>query len=55
MVYNVVLVSGVEHSDSVIFICTYTYMGMLYILHTFSDSFPMRLLQSTEYVPCAIQ
>ena len=35
--YNVVLVSGVQHSDSVI----YMYIYMHTYIYTFSDSFPL--------------
>ena len=46
LMYNVVLVSGVQHSDSVlyIYICIYVY---IYIL--FQTLFPYKLLQNIEY------
>ena len=47
LIYNIVLVSGVQHSDSVTYV--------IYI-HIFQIVFHYRLLQDAEYtVPCGIQ
>ena len=40
LIYNVVLVSGVQHSDSVIHLSIYIFIQIL---------FPYRLLQNIEY------
>ena len=45
MIYNVVLVSGVQHNDSVIHISTHIYV---YISILFPILFPYRLLQNIE-------
>ena len=47
--YNVVLVSGVQQSDSVIHICIYIYM-YIYIYIFLKILFPYRLLQNIEYI-----
>ena len=50
LIYNVVLVSGVQHSDSVYIYIYYIYT---YIYIFFQILFPYRLLQNTEYnSPC---
>ena len=48
LIYNIVLVSGVQQSDSVI----YTFILYIFI---FLDSFHYRLLQENEYGSCTIQ
>ena len=45
--YNVVLVSGVQQSDSVIHVCIYIYI-YIYIYILFQILFPFRLLQNVE-------
>ena len=49
LIYNVVLVSGVEQSESVIYIYIYIIIYNLYIYIIFKILFPYRLLCSIEW------
>ena len=52
LIYNVVLVSGVQQSDSVIHIYVYVYIYIyiyIYIYVLFQIIFPYRLLQEIEF------
>ena len=59
LIYNIVLVSGIQHSDSVTYIHIYKYFLMcvcvIYIyICTFQVLFHYRFLRNTEYISLAI-
>ena len=39
--YHAMLVSGIQESDSALYICMYIYNNIYIYLHSFSDSFPI--------------